>query len=112
MKHMKQRRLDLRQEAYEDDPMSGIANLFDVGLVFIVGLLVTLFAAYHLEDLFSQTSELTIIKQSGTQKLEIIEKKGASIKARKITKTQAGGEGRRLGTAYRLKDGTMIYVPD
>ncbi|MDL1961347.1 MAG: DUF2149 domain-containing protein, partial [Deltaproteobacteria bacterium] len=33
--------------------MTGVANLFDIGLVFIVGLIVALFATYHLQDLFS-----------------------------------------------------------
>ncbi len=47
----------------DDDPMTGVANLFDIGLVFIVGLLMTLFSVYHLQDLFDQTSEMTIMKQ-------------------------------------------------
>lgn len=48
----------------DDDPMSGVANLFDIGLVFIVGLLMTIFSTYHLQDLFDQTSEMTIMKKS------------------------------------------------
>jgi len=46
----------------ENDPLSGVANLFDIGLVFIVGLIVTLFTAYHLQDLFSEKSEITLLK--------------------------------------------------
>jgi hypothetical protein len=54
MKYMKKRRSDGDEGFMDDDPLSGVANLFDVGLVFIVALLVMLFSAYHLQDLFDQ----------------------------------------------------------
>jgi len=96
----------------DNDPMSGVANLFDLGLVFIVGLLIALFGAYHLEDLLSQTSELTIVKKSADGRIEIIEKKGKKINAVKMTRETAKGRGMRLGTAYKLENGSMIYIPD
>ena len=112
MRFMKQRRFQSGDEFGGDDPMAGIANLFDIGLVFIVGLLVTLFAAYQLQDLFSEKSDMTIIKKTESEELQIIMKKGKRIKAMKVTKSKAKGGGERLGTAYRLQDGTMVYVPD
>lgn len=97
----------------DDDPMTGVANLFDIGLVFIVGLILTLFSVYHLQDLFSETSELTIVKQNArNQEMEIITKKGKTIKAMKVTKDKVQGRGERLGIAYKLEDGTMVYVPE
>jgi hypothetical protein len=96
----------------DDDPMGGVANLFDIGLVFIVGLLMTLFSAYHLQDLFSRESAMTIMKQSESGELEIITKKGTQVKAMKVSKTRAAGKGQRLGIAYRLEDGSMVYVPE
>ncbi len=96
----------------DNDPMSGVANLFDLGLVFIVGLLIALFGAYHLEDLLSQDSELTIVKKSADGQIEIIEKKGRKIEAMKVSKDRAKGRGERLGTAYKLENGSMIYIPD
>lgn len=95
-----------------NDPMSGVANLFDLGLVFIVGLLMALFGAYHLEDLLSETSELTLIKKSADGQIELIEKKGRKITAVKMTRETAKGRGERLGTAYKLENGSMIYIPD
>ena len=92
--------------------MTGVANLFDIGLVFIVGLLMTLFSAYHLQDLFDETSEMTIMKQRADGEMEIIIKKGTQIKATRVTKDAAKGRGSRLGVAYRLEDGSMVYVPD
>ena len=96
----------------DDDPMTGVANLFDIGLVFIVGLLLTLFSAYRLQDLFDQTSEMTIMKQHESGEMEIITKKGTKVKAMKVSKTRTAGQGERLGIAYRLDDGSMVYVPE
>ena len=96
----------------DDDPMTGVANLFDIGLVFIVGLLLTLFSVYRLQDLFDKNAEMTIMKQQASGEMEIIVKKGTQIKASRITKESAQGKGNRLGVAYRLEDGSMVYVPD
>lgn len=117
MKYFKKRSVhnkkDFGASALSDnDPMSGVANLFDIGLVFIVGLIVTLFTAYNLQDLFSEKSEITILKMSKDKEVEIIIKKGKKIKAVKVTKQKAEGRGERLGVAYKLEDGSMIYVPD
>jgi len=118
MKYFKRRRNGIRNkelgaQAFSDnDPMTGVANLFDIGLVFIVGLIVTLFTAYHLQDLLSENSEITIMKKSKNAELEIITKKGEKIEAIKVTKKKVRGRGERLGIAYRLEDGTMVYVPE
>ncbi|HDS15344.1 MAG TPA: DUF2149 domain-containing protein [Proteobacteria bacterium] len=118
MKYLQQRRSSRKGRAFgsqafsDDDPMTGVANLFDIGLEFIVGLLMILFSAYRLQDLFDQNSEMTIMKQQTDGSMEIIIKEGARIKATRITWEAAGGRGNRLGVAYRLEDGSMLYVPD
>jgi len=96
----------------DNDPLAGIANLFDLGLVFIVGLLLALVSAYRLQELFDPASELTIVKKGSDGSLEIISKKGRRIEARRMSKETAKGRGERLGTAYRLEDGTVVYVPE
>lgn len=112
----KRRRLRSRngtdQTAPGNDPLTGVANLFDIGLVFIVGLIVTIFSAYHLQDLLSEKSEMTILKMSKNKEMEIITKKGNKIKAMKVSKQKAKGRGERLGVAYKLEDGSMVYVPE
>jgi len=95
-----------------NDPLSGVANLFDIGLVFIVGLIVTIFSAYNLQDLLSEKSDVTLLKMSKNQEMELITKKGNKIKAMKVSKQKAKGRGERLGVAYKLEDGTMVYVPE
>lgn len=98
--------------ASDEDPMSGVLNLFDISVVFIVGLILTIFNAYHLQELFDQKSEMTIMKQSSTGEMEIITKKGTKVKSMKVSKSKASGQGERLGIAYKLEDGTMVYVPE
>ncbi len=99
-------------EIAEEDPLAGVANLFDVSIVFIVGLMLTLFSVYRMGDLMDQNSEVTMVKTNAQGEREIIVKKGTQITAYKVTGTTAAGEGERLGTAYRLANGQIIYVPE
>ncbi len=96
----------------DNDPMSAVANLFDIGLVFIVGLLLALFGAFHMEDLLKPDSNLTITRRAADGSMEVIVKKGRKIEAFKVSKDKTTGRGERLGVAYRLQDGTMVYVPE
>ena len=102
----------LASSSDDEGPLQGVANLFDVGLVFIVGLLVVLFNVFSLHEILDQDSDVTIMKQVNEEELEIITKKGNKIEARKVTSEKAKGRGKRLGTAYRLEDGSMVYVPN
>ena len=111
MSYLKKRRIT--GATTDEDPLNGVANLFDVGLVFIVGLFLALMTVYNMMDFFSETSEITIVKKNQEGQMEIITKKGKDIKVEKVTDKKIGGEeGMKLGTAYQLKDGRMIYVPD
>jgi hypothetical protein len=105
-------RLPSPDEIPEEDPLAGIANLFDVSIVFIVGLMITLFSVYRMSDLVDAKSEVTMVKTNAQGEREIIVKKGTSITAYKVSGKTASGEGERLGTAYRLANGQVIYVPE
>jgi hypothetical protein len=96
----------------DNDPLTGLANLFDLLLVFIVGLLLMVLTALNMQDVFSEKSNFTIMKQNSAGHLEIITKQGKHIKASRVTDVQAEGRGMRLGTAYKLEDGSMVYVPE
>ncbi len=113
MKYLKNSRTARSQKAKQEDPLLGVANLFDVALVFIVALLLSLMATYQILDFFSETSEITIVKKNEDGQMEIITKKGKEIKVEKVTDRKIGGEeGTKLGIAYQLKNGRMIYVPE
>jgi hypothetical protein len=100
------------EEIAEEDPLSGVANLFDVSVVFIVGLMITLFSVYRMGDLVDASSEVTMVKTDSKGQQEIIVKKGTKIQAYKVTGKSMTGNGERLGTAYRLENGQIIYVPE
>ena len=89
-----------------------MANLFDVSVVFIVGLMITLFSVYRIGDLMDPQSEVTMVKTDAQGEQEIIVKKGTEITAYRVTGETMSGDGVRLGTAYRLASGQIIYVPD
>lgn len=112
MRFLKRYRRFERYEQPIEDPMSGVANLFDASVAFIVSMMIALFMAYNMLDLLDPKSELTITKKTADGKIEIITKKGKEIKAKKVTDKRLSGEGVRLGTAYQLKGGKVIYVPE
>ncbi len=114
MRYLKRRRRVIGKdvELHQEDPLSGVANLFDVGVVFIVGLIGALLSAYSLLDFLSPKSEITVVRKNDNGQIEIVTKKGRQVKVEKVTDKKLQGEGTRLGTAYRLKDGKVIYVPE
>lgn len=96
----------------DEDPLAGIANLFDVSVAFIVALLIALFALFSAGTFLDKNSEVTLVKQTASGETEIITKKGAEIKVQKVSDKTLSGQGTRLGTAYRLANGQVVYVPD
>ncbi len=91
----------------KEGSLVGVTNLFDVGLVFIVGLLFALISVYSIIKIFTPESKLTIIKKKQNWGLELMSKNGKEIQINKLK-----GEGKRPGTAYSLKNGKVVYVPE
>lgn len=112
MSILKKHSLTDEKLASEVDPMSSVANLFDVSIVFIVALFFALFMAYSTLDLFNPDSELVITKTMPNGEIQIITKKGKEIKIEEVTETSESGRGVKLGTAYKLEDGRVIYIPE
>ncbi|MEA1894921.1 MAG: DUF2149 domain-containing protein [Euryarchaeota archaeon] len=96
----------------DDDPLSGVANLFDVAIVFAVALMLALVTYHSLPELVSSTSNVTIVKNPGTPDMEIIIKQGETVEVQKITDVDVYGMGKVLGTTYLLDSGEVVYVPD
>jgi len=97
----------------EDDPMSVVSNLFDVAMVFAVALMVALVSRYNMTEMFSQ-EDFTMVKNPGKENMEIIVKEGERIERYTPSEeqTQDGKRGRRVGIAYELENGEIIYVPE
>ena len=95
----------------ENDPLVGVANLFDLAMVFAVALMVALVSRYHITDLLTQDN-VTMIKNPGQEDMEIIVKKGTEIERYRGDAGTGEGRGRRIGIAYELENGQVIYVPE
>ena len=109
----RKRRSTLLQED-DGDPLSVVVNLFDVAMVFAVSLMVAMVMHMNMTEIFGQ-EDFTIVKNPGKDNMEIITKEGREINTYKASGKSDGGEGtqgRRIGTAYQLDDGRIIYVPD
>lgn len=109
---MRRRRLIGKEE--DNDPMSVVGNLFDVAMVFAVALMVALVTRYDMTEMFSK-EDFTIVKNPGQENMEIITKEGEKISRYTPSENQddaSGRRGRRVGVAYELEDGEIIYVPE
>ncbi len=102
-----------RRLSFEDeDPLAGLANLFDIGIVFALGFMVSLVMYLGLPELLER-KDMTLIKDPGTDQMEIILKQGDRIERLRATGGELRGNGGvRLGTAWRLDNGEVVYVPE
>lgn len=99
--------------AEDYDPMAALTNLFDVAMVFAVALMVALVTRFNMSEMFSR-EDFTIVKNPGTEQMEIITKKGEKIEKYTPSEDQSasGSRGKRVGVAYQLDNGEIIYVPE
>ena len=107
------RRRSLLRKGEDSDPMSVVSNLFDVAMVFAVALMVALVSRYNMTEMFSQ-EDFTMVKNPGKDNMEIITKEGEKIN--RYTPSEDSdpsyGKGKRVGVAYELENGDIIYVPE
>lgn len=103
----------LLRKTEDNDPLSALTNLFDVSMVFAVALMVALVTHYNMNEMFSE-EDFTMVKNPGTEEMEIITKKGEEIETFKASDEDKanGNKGRRVGVAYQLENGEIIYVPE
>ena len=97
----------------DSDPMGVVANLFDVAMVFAVALMVALVTRFNMTELFSK-EDFSLVKNPGKENMEIITKKGETIQRYTPSENQesVGKKGRKVGIAYELENGEIIYVPE
>ena len=104
----------LLKTAEEHDPMHVVGNLFDVAMVFAVALMVALVTRYNMTEMLSK-EDFTMVKNPGKENMEIITKSGEKITRYTPSEDQnpqEGRRGKRVGIAYELESGEIIYVPE
>ena len=97
----------------DENPMATVANLFDVAMVFAVALMVALVSRFNMTELLG-AEDFTMIKNPGQDDMEIITREGQEIRRYTPSEDQesSGKRGRRVGVAYELENGEIIYVPE
>lgn len=102
--------IKLLSEPETEDPILSVVNLIDIFLVVIAALLITV-AKNPLLNPFNK-QDVTVITDAGKPSMEVIVKKGEKIEHYKSSGAIGQGEGDKAGTAYRMKDGSIVYVPE
>lgn len=91
------------------NPILSAVNLIDVFLVIIAALMISI--AQNPLNPFN-AENVTVIKNEGKKNMEIITKKGKKITKYKSSGKIGEGEGEKAGVAYKMKDGSIIYIPE
>lgn len=91
----------------DDDPMLSAINLVDVFLVLVVALLL----AVAMREQAAQPSAAAV-QRAGEPDMEIVLREQGREVLLKGDGRRAPGDGVRAGVAYRLKDGSVVYVPE
>ncbi|MCW5620612.1 MAG: DUF2149 domain-containing protein [Burkholderiales bacterium] len=102
--------MKLLHEPESDDPILSVVNLIDLFLVIIAALLITV-AQNPLLNPFANR-DVTVVIDAGKPTMEVVVKEGEKLERYKASGEMGSGDGVRAGVAYRLKDGSMIYVPE
>jgi hypothetical protein len=89
-------------------------NLFDVSMALVVALILAAAGGGNLAEITAHMSQhdVTIVTNPGQPDMEMIVKRGQKIERLRATGEQGWGRGQRLGTAYRLESGEVVYVPE
>lgn len=102
--------LKLLHEAETDDPILSVVNLIDIFLVVIAALLITV-AQNPMINPFNK-QDVTVITDPGKPSMVITVKKGEKIERYKSSGAVGSGDGEKAGVAYKMKDGSIVYVPE
>ena len=104
---------NLLKKEEDNDPISAVSNLFDVAMVFAVALMVALVTRYNMTEMIS-SEDFTVVKNPGKENMEIITKEGEKINRYTPSEDQSksGKRGRKVGIAYEMENGEIIYVPE
>jgi hypothetical protein len=82
------------------DPLAGLVNLFDLGIVLAVAFLLAALASLHLAGALTGKSTPSSISLKPGQTVKQIPQPGS----------QVVGQGRKVGEVYRLPDGRLVLV--
>lgn len=86
------------------DPLDGLVNLFDIGIVLAVAFLLAALASLGLSGAVSESG----LTKPALGEVQI--RPGETVEDVPPNGTKTVGRGTPVGTVYRLADGRLIYV--
>ena len=92
-----------RHEDRAGDPLDGLVNLFDLGIVLSVAFLLAALSSLHLSGTITKSglrAPATAVVVKPGQKVSPLPKPGP----------RTIGRGTKIGVVYRLADGRLVYV--
>lgn len=90
------------------DPLDGLVNLFDLGVVLAVAFLLAALASLDLTGVLTR-GDVTVIR-SGPDGQTIITRRGEKLERLRLEPGErVAGRGQRVGSVYRLPDGRLVY---
>ena len=90
------------------DPLDGLVNLFDLGIVLAVAFLLAALSSLKLTGLLTDKN-VTVVRNTPTGSTVIV-KQGQTVRTLHLSGQKVVGNGRRVGSVYRLADGRLVYV--
>lgn len=90
------------------DPLDGLVNLFDLGIVLALAFLLATLSSLELSDVLTRRDDLTVVRKDG----EVVVRKDQQVRTAELQGRKVVGAGRRVGSVYRLADGRTIVVED
>jgi hypothetical protein len=85
------------------DPLDGLVNLFDLGIVLAVAFLLAALSSLHLSRAITENGLESPARA-------VVVRPGQKVAPLPTRGGRAVGRGRPVGTVYRLEDGRLIYV--
>ena len=104
-------RVNPRAQRHRDrggDPLDGLVNMFDLGIVLAVAFLLAALQSVDLTDLLTK-KDVTVVRTSGGGQT-IVVKRGQQLRTLRLSDRRAQGTGERVGSVYRLSDGRLVFV--
>lgn len=81
-------------------------------MVFAVAILLVLLSRTPMLGSISADDGVTVLKNPNKPGMEIIVSEGERLEHYRVSENELHGSGERLGVAYRLENGEVVYVPN
>lgn len=89
--------------------MEGMQNLFDAATLLVLAFMI--FSLKSVGNHAVTNNDATSVKTSGASDVEITKQVDGKTQRMKTTTETVSGEGSAIGTVYKLKDGSTVWVP-